>query len=302
VHPRWRGLVLRLSVQLAPNVGDEVTEIDAVVSYQRPDKGVDESTMLHLALGDRSHSIPVRLVAEGDQVQVTPTVFYADGTSEKLPILHVPDPDHGEAGNVVVIAVPRADFLQGDMIMLDPLGELQSVVVDTEVRQNSTLVDSRSTELSAAGSRKVWSVRLTDHEDPPVLRYKERRVYRDGGLEVADWTVAASTNLVVGIPAEGVGAVTVTYVGPPPSALQLLGIELELEYEDPDGDERFHQTTSMFIDDHPDSWVQDWHFRLVHRSQRAYTWKLTLLHADGTTTGTEPTADERQRLILRVPQ
>jgi hypothetical protein len=301
VHPRNLGLVLPLTVEMAPGVGQDVVEIQAVVRYQRPDKNIDESALLHLNAQARSRSVPVRLVAEGDQVEVTPRVFYTDGTQEQVSPIRVPDPDRGQATSDVVLALPRADYLSGDIIMLDPLAELKSVIVDTEVRQHDSLVKADSTELTGAGSRKTWSVRLTDHATPPVLRYKERRVFQDGGLEAGNWIVAPSTNLVVGIPAEGVGSVTVHYIGPAPSQLALSAIELDMEYNDPSGDNRFHQTTSLLIDDTPTSWTQEWKFRLVHREQRAYSWTLTLLKADGTSTSTTPSADQRPQLIVRAP-
>jgi hypothetical protein len=302
VHPGWLGQVLPLTVELAPNVGDEVTEIQAVVRYARPDQNIDESRLLHLRGSTRSQSLPVRLVSDGDQIEVTPTVFYADGASETLPVLKVPDPGSGQPTSSCVLSVPRGDFLTGDMIMLDPLTELQSVIVDTEVSQHGNVVDTRSAELTQAGTRKTFAIRLPDRTLPPVLKYKQRRLYRDGGLEDGDWVIATSAGLVVGIPAEGVGNVTVTYIGPAPSQLGLSAIELDLEYVDPDGDESFHQMTSLLIDDRPASWTQEWKFRLASRDKRVYGWKLTLLRADGTTTVGPATQDQRQLLILRVPQ
>ena len=302
VHPGWLGQVLPLTVELAPNVGDEVTEIQAVVRYARPDHDIDESRLLHLRGSVRSQSLPVRLVSDGDQIEVTPTVFYADGTSETLSPLRVPDAGSGQPTSSCVLTVPRGDFLAGDMIMLDPLAELRSVIVDTEVSQHGSKVDTRSTELAQAGTRTAFAIRLPDRTLPAVFRYKQRRLYRDGGLEEGDWVSAASPELVVGIPAEGVGSVTVTYIGPAPGQLGLSAILLDLEYADPGGDESFHQVTSLLIDDQPASWTQDWKFRLASRDEHTYSWKLTLLHADGTTTVGPPTQDQRQRLLVRIPQ
>ncbi|HEX6755510.1 MAG TPA: hypothetical protein VF109_06145 [Mycobacteriales bacterium] len=302
VHPGSLSPVLPLSVELAPNVGAEVSEIQAVVRYRRPDRNVDDSQLLHLRADTRARGLPVRLVSPGDQVQVVPTVFYADGSSETLPAVTVPDPSSGQPSSTCVLSVPRGGFLTGDMLMLDALGELQTVIVDTEVKQNGTVVDARSAELTTAGARQTFAVRLPDRSVTPVLAYRQRRLYRDGGLEEGLWTPASATSLVVGIPAEGVGRTTVTYIGPAPSQLGLSAMVVDLAYADPDGDPKFDQTASLLLDDNPASWVQDWKYRLVHRDQRTYSWTLTLLQADGGSSVGPTTQDQRPRLILRIPQ
>ncbi|HST64936.1 MAG TPA: hypothetical protein VLM05_07085 [Mycobacteriales bacterium] len=302
VHPGSLSPVLPLSVELAPNVGAEVSEIQAVVRYRRPDQGVDDSQLLHLRADARAQGLPVRLVDAGDRVEVVPTVFYADGASETLPVLTVPDPASGQPSSTCVLSVPRGGFLTGDLLMLDPLGELTTVVVDTQVSQRGTVVDARSTDLGTAGARQAFAVRLPDRTVAPVLRYKQRRLYRDGGMEDGDWTAAGASSLVVGIPAEGVGTTTVTYLGPPPSQLGCSGLVLDLAYADPGGDPRFDQTASLLLTDDPAGWTQDWKYRLVHRDQRTYSWTLTLLLADGTSSVGPTTQDQRPRLILRIPQ
>jgi hypothetical protein len=302
VHPNSLSPVLPLSVELAPNVGPEVSEIQAVVRYRRPDHNVDDSRLLHLRGDARAQNLPVRLVSAGDQVQVVPMVFYADGSTETLPAVTVPDPSSGQPSSTCVLSVPRGGFLSGDVLMLDPLGDLQSVIVDTEVRQNGAVVDARSTELTQAGARQTFSVRLPDRTVAPALSYQQRRLYRDGGLETGGWTGATTPSLVVGIPAEGVGTTTVTYIGPPPSSLGLAAMVVDLAYADPDGDPHYDQTASLLLDDDPASWVQDWRYRLVHRDQRTYTWTLTLLQADGGSSVGPTTQDQRPRLILRIPQ
>jgi hypothetical protein len=302
VHPGWLGQILPLTVEMAPNVGEGIAEIQAVVHYARPDRGIDESRLLHLRGDARSQALPIRLVADGDQIQVTPTVFYADGSKEQLAAINVPDPAAGQPTSSCILSVPRGDFLVGDMLMLDSLGELSSVIVDTEVRQHSDVVDSRSTELNQAGVRKTFAVRLPDRSTPPVLQFKERRLYRDGGLEDLDWRRASAANLVVGIPGEGVGSVAVKYMGPPPTQLGVAALELDLEYADPEGDDRFHQLKTLLIDDTPASWTQDWKFRLVHRDARTYSWTLTLLRADGSSFAGPVMTDQRSVLVLRVPQ
>jgi hypothetical protein len=301
VHPSWLGRVLPVTLQLAPSLPADVAEVHAVVRYVNPARNIDDSAQVILGGQNRSQLVQVRLAGETEQFQVTPTVFYTDGTNEVLPTLHLPNPDAGESGDVVVLDTPRGGHLNGDVIMLDPLNELQSVVVDTEVSQAGSVLDSRSLELATPGKRELFSVRLTQRDQPAQMRYRERRVFKDGGLETGDWQEPTSPNLVVGIPAEGVLAVSVRYLGPPPSQIGLSALLLDLAYKDPAGNPKFDQSDALLITDDPQSFAQDWKVRLPTRTARSYTWKLTLLAQDGTESSTEVRTDTRDQLILRPP-
>lgn len=301
VHPSWLGRVLPVTLQLAPSLPADVAEVHAAVRYVNAARSIDDSTQVTLNAQNRSQLVHLRLASADEQFQVTPTVFYTDGTNEVLSTLHLPNPDAGESDDVVVLDAPRGGHLNGDVIMLDPLGELQSVVVDTEVSQGGSVLDSRSLELATPGKRELFSVRLTKRDQPAQMRYRERRVFRDGGLETADWQEPQSPNLVVGIPAEGVLAVAVRYLGPAPSQLGLSGMLLDLAYKDPAGDPKFDQQNALLITDDPQTFTQDWKVRLPSRQARTYTWKLTLLAQDGTETSTEVRSDTRDQLILRPP-
>lgn len=301
VHPSWLGRVVPVTLQLAPSLPADVAEIHAAVRYVNAGRNIDDSAQVTLGGQARSQLVHLRLASAAEQFQVTPTVFYADGTKEVLPTLHLPNPDAGESDDVVVMDAPRGGHLNGDVIMLDPLGELQSVVVDTEVRQNGSVLDSRSLELATPGKRELFSVRLTKRDQPAQMRYRERRVFKDGGLETGDWQEPSSPNLVVGIPAEGVLAVAVRYIGPFPSQIGLSGLLLDLNYNDPAGDHKFDQSDSMLFTDDPQTFTQDWKVRLPNRTARSYTWKLTLLQQDGSETSTDVRTDTRDQLILRPP-
>ena len=300
VNPLWLGLTLPVTVQLAPNVPEDITEIHARVTYRRPDRGIEDTHLAVLTRAAASATVPIRMIEPGDPFEVARTVFYADGTSEDLPLLRLPDPESGEADEVVVVSVPRADRLEGDVIMVDALGELSTVIVDTQVFQRDELIDSRSIELSTPGSRQAWSVRLAERDQPATLRCRQRRIYADGGVETGEWHEPPSTNIVAGIPAEGVLGVTVRYIGPAPSGLGISALVLDLEYADDDPE--FAQQKAIFIDDDPSSHVQDWRVRKADRRAAAYRWQLQLFHADGTESVTDPTTDDRELLTLRVPQ
>lgn len=302
VHPRWLGRVLPVSLHLAPNLGEDVNEVQARVRYVNAARAIDDSTLVKLNAQTRQQTVHIRLADTNEQFEVAPTVFYKDGTKEDLPLLHLPDPTSGSADEAVVIATPRANRLDADVIMLDALGELNTVIVDAQVLQNGTLLDSRSFDLVAPGKPERWSVRLPERDRLPLLRYRERRLYRDGGMESEEWHESGSSSLVVGIPAEGTFNVTAIYVGPKPSALGLTAIILNLEYKDPNGDPRFDQQTSLLIDDNSQSHRLDWKIRLADRQSRSYRWQMTLLFEDGTDSSTEFKTDSRKDLILRSPQ
>jgi hypothetical protein len=303
VNPNWLGRTLPVTLQLAPNIPDDVTEIQARVRYVNQAHNIDDSTLVRLTKQAPTHTVPIRLADLDEQFEVTQTLFFGDGTRQELAPIHLPDPNSGAADDALVVSAPRANRLQADVIMLDPLGELQSTIVDLQALQNNALIDSRSLELNTPGKREVWSARLPS-DKPPVLRYQERRIYKDGGLETESWRDATSFNLVVGIPAEGTLRVTILYMdmGVKLSALGLSAIMVDLEYKDPGNDARFNQNTSLLITEETATHTQEWKIRLADRAARNYRWRLTLIQADGTETSTEFKADNRDKLILRTPQ
>jgi hypothetical protein len=301
VHPSWLGLMVPVRVRLATNTPADVVEARVVVQYQRLDRGINASTELRLTPDQREQELALRLVEAGDQVHFRPTVIYADGSEEKLPELVRPDTREGGAADVAMIAVPRGGFVSGDLVLIDALGELSSTVVDLEVRQNAALVEARSIDVTAAGARQLWSVRLADRNQPARLRHRERRFFRDGGAEQGDWVEGTSTNIVAGFPAEGVLTVAIHYLGPPPSQLGLVAMVLELTYTDPGGNTDFDQSESLLFTDDTASQAQEWRVRLADRSARSYTWSLRLLRDDGTELATQPITDRRDLLLLRAP-
>lgn len=301
VRPDWVARVLPVTVQLAPNVAPDVAEAQVRVRYHHPDRGIDDSRLVHLTPEQRSATVPIRLADDVERYEVSGTLFYTDGDAHELPLLRIPDDAPGGVVDSVVIGARRSGRFDLDAIMLDPLGELASVLVDTRVTQEEATLDARTVELTHPGARHVWSVRMGE-AGTPELRYRERRLYRDGGFEEGAWRVSASPNLVVGIPAEGTMTVAVRYFGPQPSLLGLMAVLIDLEYQDPDGNPQFEQRKTLLVTDDPMSHIQDWKVRLPDRQARTYTWRLTLLHADGSESQTEPTIDSREQILLRVPQ
>jgi len=303
VHPSWLGRVLPVAIQLAPNIPEDVSEVHARVRYANAARNIDDTTLVRLNPQNRSQLVHIRLVDANEQFEVAQTLFYKDGTREDLPLLRLPDPTAGSADEAIVISAPRANRLDADVIMSDPLGELKSVLVDTQTLQNGSILDSRTLELTGAGQRQVWSVRLPQRGAPATLRFKERHIYKDGGLDSDDWREASSPNLVAGIPAGGILPVTMKYIGPNPSEFNLNALLVELEFKDPSGDPKYDQKETLLIDDSPSSRVQDWIIRRRDRNvQPEYRWRLTLLQADGGERSTEFRTDTHQTLFVRVPQ
>ena len=298
VHPRWLQLMVPARVVLAPNVPTDVTEVQVSVRYRRPDLGIDDGHLLVLSPGHRAELVPLRLASPGDQVTFTPVVFYSDGASETLPAQVLPS---ALAKDALSLGVPRAGRLEGDIILVDALGEVSRSVVDLQVSQHDALVDNRSLEITGAASRVLWSVRLPDRDAPASLRWRQRVSFADGGLEEGEWGPGTSTNLVAGVPAEGVLTVVVRYVGAPPSAFGLAGLVVELAYADPGGDATFAQTEALFFDDASVGQPQEWRVRLADRAARTYTWSLTSLRADGTQSSTTPQPAVQDRLFVRPP-
>jgi hypothetical protein len=302
VHPRWLGRTLPITVQLAPNVPEDVTEVQSRVRYVNEPRHIDDSRLISLTKTKRSEVVPIRLADLSETFEVASTIFFADGTSEILPQLTLPDLTTGSSDDVVVISVPTANQVMGDIIMQDPLAELQSVLVDTQILQGASTVESRTFELQQAGGRQPFSVRLPQRDKPAKLRYRERRVYKDGGIETEEFQDAVSTNLIVGVPAEDVAAVTVRYLGPALSSIGVNALMLDLDYKAPNGDPEFDQNTSILVTDDTASHNQEWKIRLPDRKARTYRWQMTVFFNDGAESKTEPNSDTRPMLILRPPQ
>ena len=212
-------------LQLVPNTPDDVVEVQVSARYKTADGSVDDGEQLSLSKQNRSLVLPLRLRRAGDPVSFTPTVFYADGASEVLPALTLPN---DQATDALAIGVPPAGRVNGDILLVDALGELTKVIVDYEVRQATALVESKSVELSGAGTRQTFSVRLPDRNKPGALRWRQRLLYADGGVETQEWQDAATPNLIAGVPSEGVLVVNVRYVGAPPSTAGLAVVVVQL--------------------------------------------------------------------------
>lgn len=301
VSPRWIAKMLPVMLTLPPSLPEDVTEIQARVHYTSATHGIDDSRLVHLTAQNRTALVPIRLADAGETFEVEQTIFYADGTNEVLPTLRFPDPTKGEADDAVVFSPPRANRFDTDLIMQDPLSQLSSVLADLQVQQENTLVESRTFEMMVPMKREVWSPRLPQREAPAKLRYRQRRLFKDGGIETDDWMEAISPNLIVGVPAERVFTVMVTYLGLPPSVLGVSAIVADLEYQDPAGDVRYDQSASLLISDDPSTFTQEWKIRLPHGGETTYKWKTTTLKADGTEVQTEFQNGNGSRLILRLP-
>lgn len=302
VHPRWLGRTLPVTVQLAPNVPDDVRQVQSVVRYTNAARNIDSSKLVTLTREEPSELVPIRLADQNETFSVTSTIFFSDGTTELLPPLRLPDPATGSSDDVVVLSVPSANRLSGDIILQDPFAELKSVLVDTQLEQGASLVDSRTFELQEAGARQVFSVRLPQRDKPAKLRYRERRIYKDGGVETEPFKEATSTNLLVGIPAEDVMTVNVRYRGPSLTSLGVSALQVDLSYAAPDGDPDFEQSTSLVFEDEDEPAPREWKIRLPDRKAKTYTWQLRVFFADGSDSVTEPLKDTRTELSLRPPR
>jgi hypothetical protein len=301
VHPSWLSRTLPITVQLEPDPPDDLLEAQVHVHYANAAHGIDDTLLVQLAPDKRSQQLCIRLADANEAYDVTTMLFYQDGTHETLPTRNYPDPTAGQADQVVVINAPRANRINGDVLMRDPLGELETVLVDMKMQQGNNLLESRAFELNQSKGREVWSVRLTAPTPTPVLTYRERRLYLDGGLEEFEWRQSPSPNIVVGMPAEGVLAVSIQYLGPQLASVGLDAILLDLSYSDPGGDLRFTQNKAVLITDDGNTHRQEWKIRLVDKLATTYRWKMTLLFSDGSENSTEVNSDQRALLVIRLP-
>jgi len=298
VRPEWVGRLHTVVLQLPPHIPDDVAEVRLAVSYRNAEAGIDDSLSARLTKDDRSHVVHIRPVSDDETFTISQTVFYTDGTEERLPDVTVPDPASGNADDALVIHLPKANLFEGDIMMQDPLNELRSVLVDTEVKQGSDTVEATTYEIREAYVRTVFSVRLPERDVAPTMRYRERLIHQDGGIEELRWAEAASPNLTVGIPAADVLAFTVHYLAGDLSSLGLSALMLELRYRDPEGDAAYDQDETLLITDDASTHIQEWKVRLPRRNAATYQRRITYLHADGSTTATEFVEDTRKVMII----
>ncbi|MCC6588928.1 MAG: hypothetical protein IT168_19685 [Bryobacterales bacterium] len=302
VHPRSLGRTLPVTVQLAPNVSDDVASVQSKVRYFNQARQIDKSKLVTLDKNKRSELVNIRLADAKETFEVSSTIFFSDGAKETLPTIHLPDPTTGTSDDVVVIGVPPGNLLTGDIIMQDPLVELSSVLVDTQVNQGAALVQSKTFELQQSGARQVFSVRLPQRDKPARLSYRERRIFKDGGIEAEEFRDAVTSNLIVGVPAQDVVTVNVRYLGPQLSSLGINAMMLDFEYTAKNKDPKFDQSTSLLITDDPTSLIHDWKIRLPDRREKTYRWRMKMFFNNGSESGTEFRDDTRTMLILRPPQ
>lgn len=211
-----------------------------------------------------------------------------------------PDTDSGDADASLIVELPVSDRLSGDIIMQDPLAELESVLVDIQVTSNSDTLLNQTYELKQPGGagRQVLTVRLPEGTTP-VLRYQERCIYKDGGVDVEPWQEAVSPHLLVGVPADRVKTISVRWLGPDPSAIGVSLVLVDLRYEDPAGGEEFTQTETLVIDSSPDSQIQEWKLRLPDENADSFQWRTNFFFDDGTNVESEFQTTNRSPLLIR---
>lgn len=300
VHPRMLGRVLPIELRLPPNVPPGLTELQARVRYVNAARGVDDSQLVILRPNEPSANVIIRLADATEQFSMASTVFYDDGTSEELATLQWPDPMDGSAENALVLAPPVANRLSGDIIMQDPLDELESVLVDTQVTSAGSTLLNQTYELKQTGAagRALLSVRLPQGTTPG-LRFQERRIYKDGGVEVEGWQEATSTNLLVGVPAADVKTVLVRWVGPDPTTIGISLVLVDLLYEDPDGDPEYKQEKSVMIESLAESRMHEWKIRLPAPGADSFQWRTNFFYDDGTNVESDFQSTNRSPLIIR---
>lgn len=300
VHPRQLGRVLPIELRLPPTVAPGLTELHARVRYVNAARSVDDSQLVILKPTVPSANVVIRLADATEQFSVASTAFYDDGTSEELQTLEWPDPTNGSAENALVLAPPTANRLNGDIIMQDPLDELESVLVDTQVTSAGSILHNQTYELTQTGAagRALLSVRLPQGATPQ-LRYQERRIYKDGGVEVETWQQAASPNLLVGVPAADVKTVVVRWVGPDPTTIGISLVLVDLLYEDPDGDPEYRQEESLMIESAADSRLHEWKIRLPASGSDDFQWRTNFFFDDGTNVESDFQTTNRSPLIIR---
>ena len=276
-HSQMVARRMNISLRLPRVLPPDLLEVRSVVHYKNEDGSVEDSEEVILSATNTNQSVIIRYSGDDDSIEVTAKAIFADGEEVDLPMQQRPDRGSGAADDVVEFFMKRRPSLDFDVIMQDPLDELASVILDYEVAQGDQIVSSASLQIEQALVRKTISEPL-GADAPATLRVKERRLYSSGGIEEVDWRLATDLSIIVGVPAADVRTVAVRYIGPPMDAMGLNGILVELAYDDPDGDEDFKQSETIFVNN---SDVVDWRFRMADRRATTFKYRLTIFLNNG---------------------
>ncbi|HZS35833.1 MAG TPA: hypothetical protein VFF06_03355 [Polyangia bacterium] len=207
----------------------------------------------------------------------------------------------------VELAVDWASFPAGILIVGDP----QPVVLTVEVLGSArfgTAVSRLVVELRLAShpdqvTTKIltrdqpsatWTVALADRADR-AWEYRVTVQTPVGEVRQGQWLAGDGGELTVGEGIARLRPVTLMFVGRTIQDLQLLGIKVRFAYDD--NDANLHAEDELMVTD--SSKPVAWSYPIADVTKQAYTYQLSLVHADGHIETRDPvTASD---LLLIVP-
>jgi hypothetical protein len=116
-----------------------------------------------------------------------------------------------------------------------------------------------------------------------------------GEVQQGQWLEGSGATLIVGEGIARLRVVTVMFVGRTIKDLGLLGIRARLAYDD--ADSNLHAENEFMVQD--TTKPLDWSYPIADPAREAYTWQLSLVHADGRIETRDPVS--ATDLLLIVP-
>jgi len=210
---------------------------------------------------------------ENESIRTEGMLFYKDGAQIALPA-HSWVPQE-----LIVINEPRENTLRVSIVLADPGHEYERVRVRLRHEHGNRVVED-AFELTRHAQLEEWAVRLEDPGDRG-WKYQATLIKRSGDIDTIDWKDGKGERLILGIKAEDVIPVQVTWLMPPPAG-DLIAVKIDLEYED-DGNDLRWDHSELIRGDHPGTF--NWAIPIMNEDLRTYRYRVTEFRQTGAQEG-----------------
>jgi hypothetical protein len=260
-----------------------------IVDVQVPDVAAGALTTETLQL-DAAHGEAgfVLRAALGRKVPLRRRIRYVDTRGVET----VVDWDSFDAG-MLVVGDPFPAIVDIQILGSARFGSVVSrLVVELRPRAHPEQVATRI--LTQAQPSATWSLAVPGQADGS-WDYRVTMQTARGEVQQGPWLPGGGATLIVGEGIARLRRVTVMFVGRTIKDLGLLGIRLRLAYDD--ADSNLHAEDEFMVQD--TSKPLDWSYPIADLTKQAYSYEVSLVHADGRIETRDPVS--ATDLLLIVP-
>lgn len=204
----------------------------------------------------------------------------------------VVDWDSFDAGTLVV-GDPFPEVLIVQILGSARFGTVVTRLV-VELRPSAHPEKVTTEMLTQAQPSATWSLALADRTDPSY-EYRVTVQTARGEVQQGQWLAGAGGTLIVGEGIARLRQVTLMFVGRSIQDLGLLGIKVRFAYDD--AASNLHAEDEFMVRD--TTKPVGWSYPIADLTRQAYTYQVSLVHADGSIEARDPVA--ASDLLLIVP-